>query len=105
MKVFVGTSGWSYPSWKPGFYPAELKPPGFLGFYAERFGTVELNTTGYRLPAEEQFERWAAQVPDGFRFAVKFQAYRPEQAGTFRASPRARRPLGADPRRAPERPR
>ena len=83
MQVFVGTSGWSYPSWKPGFYPAELKPPGFLGFYAERFSTVELNTTGYRLPAEEQFERWAAQVPDGFRFAVKFQAYRPEQVGTF----------------------
>ena len=83
MQVFVGTSGWSYPSWKPGFYPAELKPPGFLGFYAERFPTVELNTTGYRLPAEEQFERWAAQVPDGFRFAVKFQASRAEQVGTF----------------------
>ena len=83
MQVFVGTSGWSYPSWKPGFYPAELKPSGFLGFYAERFSTVELNTTGYRLPAEEQFERWAAQVPDGFRFAVKFQAYRPEQVETF----------------------
>ena len=89
MQVFVGTSGWSYPSWKPGFYPAELKPPGFLGFYAERFPTVELNTTGYRLPAEEQFERWAAQVPDGFRFAVKFQAYRPEQAGTFQERVRA----------------
>ena len=83
MQVLVDTSGWSYRSWKPGFYPAELKPPGFLGFYAERFPTVELNTTGYRLPAQEQFERWAAQVPDGFRFAVKFQAYRPEQAGTF----------------------
>ncbi len=83
MKVFVGTCGWSYPSWKPGFYPADVKPAGFLDFYAERFRTVELNTTGYRLPAEEQFERWAAQVPDGFRFAVKFQAYRPEQAGTF----------------------
>jgi uncharacterized protein YecE (DUF72 family) len=91
MQVFVGTSGWSYPSWKHGFYPAELKPPGFLGFYAERFSTVELNTTGYRLPAEEQFERWAAQVPDGFRFAVKFQAYRPEQAGTFEERVRALR--------------
>ena len=65
----VGTSGWSYPSWKPGFYPPELKPPEFLSFYAQRFGTVELNTTGYRLPAEEQFRRWAAATPDGFRFA------------------------------------
>ena len=57
MQVFVGTSGWSYPSWKPGFYPADLKPREFLSFYAERFATVELNTTGYRLTAEEQFER------------------------------------------------
>ena len=83
MQALVGTSGWSYPSWKPGFYPADVRPPDFLRFYAERFQTVELNTTGYRLPAEEQFERWAAQVPDDFRFAVKFQAYRAEQAGTF----------------------
>jgi uncharacterized protein YecE (DUF72 family) len=81
--VSVGTSGWSYPSWKPGFYPAGLSSRDFLGYYAERFSTVELNTTGYRLPAEEQFRSWAAQVPDRFRFAVKFQAYRPDQAGTF----------------------
>jgi uncharacterized protein YecE (DUF72 family) len=71
VTVRVGTSGWSYPSWRPGFYPAGLDPTGFLAFYAERFTTVELNTTGYRLPAEEQFRRWAAQVPDGFEFAPK----------------------------------
>ena len=82
-RASVGTSGWSYPSWRPGFYPADVKPPDFLRYYAQRFTTVELNTTGYRLPAEEQFRRWAEQVPDGFRFAVKFQAYRPEQAATF----------------------
>ena len=52
-RVSVGTSGWSYPSWRPGFYPAGADPAGFLAFYAERFPTVELNTTGYRLPAEE----------------------------------------------------
>jgi uncharacterized protein YecE (DUF72 family) len=67
----VGTSGWSYPSWKPGFYPADARPEDFLRHYAERFDTVELNTTGYRLPAEEQFDRWAAQTPAGFTFAVK----------------------------------
>src|ERR1700758_3171490 len=66
--VRVGTSGWSYPTWRPGFYPSGLDPAAFLGFYAQRFRTVELNTTGYRLPAEEQFRRWAAQVPDGFEF-------------------------------------
>jgi uncharacterized protein YecE (DUF72 family) len=70
-RVSVGTSGWSYPSWRPGFYPAGLDPSGFLAFYAERFSTVELNTTGYRLPAEEQFRRWADTVPDGFEFAPK----------------------------------
>jgi uncharacterized protein YecE (DUF72 family) len=66
-----------------------VKPPDFLRYYAERFRTVELNTTGYRLPAEDQFRRWADQVPDGFVFAVKFQAYRAEQAGTFAERVRA----------------
>src|SRR5215212_1946678 len=48
-RPYVGTSGWSYPSWKPGFYPADAKPAEFLHHYAERLPTVELNTTGYRL--------------------------------------------------------
>ena len=69
--AFIGSSGWSYPSWRPEFYPAGLANEDFLAFYAERLPSVELNSTGYRLPAEEQFARWAAQVPDGFRFAVK----------------------------------
>jgi uncharacterized protein YecE (DUF72 family) len=67
----VGTSGWSYPSWRPGFYPAGTDPSEFLSFYARHFSTVELNTTGYRLPAEDQFRRWAEQVCDGFEFAPK----------------------------------
>ena len=75
-RVSVGTSGWSYPTWRPGFYPAGLDPSAFLGFYAERFRTVELNTTGYRLPAEEQFRRWADQAPDGFEFAPKLPGHR-----------------------------
>jgi uncharacterized protein YecE (DUF72 family) len=75
-RVSVGTSGWSYPSWRPGFYPAGLDPSGFLAFYAERFRTVELNTTGYRIPGVEQFRRWAEQAPDGFEFAPKFPGHR-----------------------------
>jgi uncharacterized protein YecE (DUF72 family) len=67
----VGTSGFSYPSWRPGFYPAEARPEEFLALYAGRLPSVELNVTGYRLPAEEQFDRWARTVPDGFTFAVK----------------------------------
>jgi uncharacterized protein YecE (DUF72 family) len=69
-KLCAGSSGFSYPSWKGGFYPADAKPDEFLRLYAERLPTVELNNTFYRLPAEGQFERWAAAVPPGFRFAV-----------------------------------
>jgi uncharacterized protein YecE (DUF72 family) len=72
----VGTSGWSYPGWRPGFYPAGLQPSEFLTHYAGRFPTVELNTTGYRLPAEDQFRRWAEQAPDGFDFAPKLPGHR-----------------------------
>jgi len=82
-RLYVGTSGWSYPSWKPGFYPADAKPADFLGHYAQRLPAVELNTTGYRLPAEGQFERWAAQTPPGFQFAPKLNAFRSTDVGTF----------------------
>jgi uncharacterized protein YecE (DUF72 family) len=81
--VKVGTSGWSYPSWRPGFYPEVLQPAQFLSFYAERFDTVELNSTGYRLPSADQFRRWADAVPDGFEFAVKFSLTRLDRVGTF----------------------
>ena len=81
--AYVGTSGWSYPSWKPGFYPADSKPAEFLAHYARSLPTVELNTTGYRIPAEGQFERWAEQTPDGFRFAPKLNAYRTTDLATF----------------------
>jgi uncharacterized protein YecE (DUF72 family) len=87
--VHVGTSGWAYPSWKPGFYPAGTDSSDFLRFYAERFTTVELNTTGYRLPAEEQFAKWAAQTPAGFLFAVKLAANRRGMLGTFAERVRA----------------
>ncbi len=81
--AYVGTSGWSYPSWRPDFYPGGTKPEGFLDYYAKRFPTVELNTTGYRLPREELFERWAAQTPAGFLFAPKLNAHRRSDLGTF----------------------
>src|SRR5918912_204413 len=83
--LYVGTSGWAYPSWKPGFYPAGTASGDFLRFYSERFATVELNTTGYRLPAEEQFERWASQTPAGFTFAPKLPGQRPQLVAEFSA--------------------
>ncbi len=69
-RLHAGASGFSYPSWRGGFYPAEARPEDFLGLYADRVNAVELNNTFYRVPPEDQFDRWAAQVPDGFRFAV-----------------------------------
>jgi uncharacterized protein YecE (DUF72 family) len=83
MPIRVGTSGWSYPSWRPGFYPAGTRPDAFLAHYASRFDTVELNTTGYRLPSEEQFRRWADAVPDGFRFAPKLALTRLDRVPVF----------------------
>jgi uncharacterized protein YecE (DUF72 family) len=69
--AYVGTSGFSYPSWRGGFYPTRAKPAEFLEFYAARLPSVELNTTFYDLPAEEQFRTWAERTPPEFRFAVK----------------------------------
>jgi uncharacterized protein YecE (DUF72 family) len=81
--AYVGASGFSYPTWKPGFYPADARPEEFLRRYAERLPSVELNTTGYRLPAEGHFQRWASETPDGFKFAVKLPARFSRQLGVI----------------------
>jgi uncharacterized protein YecE (DUF72 family) len=81
--LFIGSSGWSYPSWRPDFYPSGLANEDFLAYYSERFPSVELNSTGYRLPSEEQFGRWAAATPEGFRFAVKASPQALRSFGTF----------------------
>jgi uncharacterized protein YecE (DUF72 family) len=70
-QLYAGTSGFSYPTWKPAFYPPGARPKDFLRHYAERLPSVELNATFYRLPLETQLEAWASQTPSGFRFAVK----------------------------------
>jgi uncharacterized protein YecE (DUF72 family) len=69
--LYVGTSGWSYPTWRGGFYPEKTRPPDFLRLYSERLPSVELNTSAYQLPSEERFTAWAEQVPTEFRFAVR----------------------------------
>jgi uncharacterized protein YecE (DUF72 family) len=71
MSLLAGASGFSFATWRPGFYPPGTRSQDFLRFYAQRLPTVELNTTYYRLPAPARLEGWAAAVPDGFRFAVK----------------------------------
>jgi uncharacterized protein YecE (DUF72 family) len=71
MDVLVGTSGYGYKEWKGSFYPPDMKPAGMLRFYAERFRTVEINNTFYRMPDAELLARWAEEVPAGFTFVLK----------------------------------
>jgi uncharacterized protein YecE (DUF72 family) len=69
--LFVGTSGFAYPAWKPGFYPARLPANQFLKYYAERLNCVEINYTFRRLPAAATLAAWVQATPAGFVFAVK----------------------------------
>ncbi len=69
--LLVGTSGFSYAEWKGSFYPEDLPGKRMLGHYASRLPAVEINNTFYRLPRASMLEGWAAQVPEGFRFAIK----------------------------------
>lgn len=71
MHVLVGTSGYSYKEWKGSFYPADLPNDDMLAYYGERFQTVEINNTFYRMPKESVLRAWSAQVGDGFRFVLK----------------------------------
>src|SRR5262245_36610153 len=71
MRFFVGTSGYSYKEWKGTFYPEKLPQKQMLSYYAQRFSTVEINNTFYRMPKANVLESWAQQVPEGFRFVLK----------------------------------
>ena len=71
MRIRAGTSGWSYKEWKGFFYPEKLAAKDMLRYYGERFATVEVNNTFYRMPNPETLQSWAAEVPDEFRFVLK----------------------------------
>jgi len=71
----IGTSGWQYRDWRGRFYPADLPLEGWLGHYAARFDTVEVNNTFYNLPTAAVFARWASRVGDDFRFALKLSRF------------------------------
>ena len=72
--VRIGCSGWNYKSWREPVY--ERAPASrWLELYAERFDTVEVNASFYRLPTRQATQRWADQTPDGFCFAVKASRY------------------------------
>jgi uncharacterized protein YecE (DUF72 family) len=71
MKIFVGTSGFSYAPWRGSFYPEKLPAAKMLAYYAERLEAVEINNTFYRMPSADALGKWAAETPATFRFALK----------------------------------
>lgn len=68
---YAGTSGWAYPSWKPGFYPQELAQKNFLNFYATRLNAVEVNFSFRQLVKETTIQKWLSETPEHFRFTMK----------------------------------
>jgi uncharacterized protein YecE (DUF72 family) len=70
-QLFAGTSGWAYPSWKPDFYPQKLAQKKFLGYYATKLNTVEVNFTFRQLVKETTIQNWLAETPAHFRLGVK----------------------------------
>jgi uncharacterized protein YecE (DUF72 family) len=70
-KLFCGTSGFSYPSWKPDFYPENVSGARFLHYYATRLNSVEINYTYRRFASRDMFEKWVAATPDTFLFLPK----------------------------------
>jgi uncharacterized protein YecE (DUF72 family) len=71
VSVWVGTSGYNYPEWRGTFYPEGFPAGRMLAYYAERFRTVEINYTFYRMPSAATIAGWVAETPPGFRFTLK----------------------------------
>lgn len=70
-KIYIGTSGWSYKHWMGTFYPVGTKQKDRFSYYQKFFKTVELNSPFYHLPPRQTFEKWKADVPNNFVYAVK----------------------------------
>ncbi len=69
--IHIGCSGWLYPGWRGKFYPDDLPTAQWFSFYAQRFDTVEINNTFYRMPTVGAVQNWRTLAPPGFLFAVK----------------------------------
>jgi len=71
-RILIGTSGYSYKDWLGNFYPQFCPPADFLRFYSTTFGTVEIDSTYYRIPSKEMVKKWHKTTPDDFVFTAKF---------------------------------
>ena len=70
-RILIGTSGYSFPDWVGPFYPPGTRSSDFLGYYAQRFEAVEVNSTYYRIPHPRVLEQMERKTPPGFHFVVK----------------------------------
>ena len=69
--IYIGISGWRYPPWRGGFYPAGLAQHRELEFASRALPTIELNGSFYSLQRPESYTEWHDATPAGFRFSVK----------------------------------
>lgn len=74
-KIYIGTSGWSYSSWKDNFYPKKISSQDLLLFYSENFNSVEVNNTFYKMPDKSVVKNWKKSVNDDFKFCLKLSKY------------------------------
>ena len=71
MTYWIGTSGYNYPEWRGSFYPPKLPTSQMLPYYAERFSSVEINASFYRMPTEQAVQGWSQATPERFRLTLK----------------------------------
>lgn len=69
--IRIGTSGWTYESWRGPLYPMDVPKRDWLRFYARRFSTAEINFSFYRTPSLEAVRSWRHNTPNGFSFSWK----------------------------------
>jgi uncharacterized protein YecE (DUF72 family) len=74
-RYIIGTSGWNYPHWKKRFYPEDIYKKDWFSYYTKRFDSVEINSTFYRWPKQEQLKNWQKEAPVGFSYTIKAPQY------------------------------
>lgn len=74
-KIYIGTSGFSYDNWKGEFYPENISKKDWLEFYAQKFNSLEINSSFYHLPKKKTFSNWAGKTPENFVFSIKASRY------------------------------
>ena len=70
-KILVGTASWSDPGFVERWYPKKMPAGERLGWYAQHFELVEVNSTFYSVPELRMVERWCGVTPNDFTFDLK----------------------------------